>query len=267
MYTVLIDESGDTGLQNVAPDPSSGPTQYFCMAAVFFREENREKIEAKLSSLPFLASGKHSKHLSHYEKVYLAKTISELPVGIVGVISNKLSLLDYLPKATSTPTHYYNKVSQYLLERVGTSINEFKINKHLVSIRLEAREQQYSSLISFIRKIQDNPLDAKATSLRNINSFSISAVKKKDDRCFILADCASNALFSLVCRDRKRFCLPEPRYLQELAPVFLGNKQGQIVPYGIKPIHKLEDLGLPIDVKDYLSALRNPQKQYHLLNC
>ena len=265
MFTVLIDESGDTGLRNVVPDPSFGPTQYFCMSAVFFREKNREKIEAKLKSLPFVQLGKHSKHLTHYEKVFLAKTISQLPVGIVGVISNKLSLLNYLPQASSTSTHYYNKVTQYLLERVAAGIEASGIKKDTISIRLEAREQRYSSLISFVQKIQDQPLDFRATLLRNINPFSISAVKKRDDSCFLLADCASNAIFSVVSRDEKRFCLPEPRYLQELSPVFLGNAKGEIVPFGLKPIHHLDDLGIPADVKSVLLSLRNPHKRYHIL--
>ncbi|WFE75172.1 hypothetical protein [Roseinatronobacter sp. S2] len=235
------------------------------MSVVFFREENREKIETALQGLPFLQSGKHSKNLSHYERIFLARTIAKLPVGMVGVISNKLSLLEYLPQASSTPTHYYNKVSQYLLERVSNALSVCGISRESVSIRLEARDQQYSSLISFVKRIQTTPLDHRAASLRGLNPFSIIAVKKKDDRCFILADCASNALFSMVCRDEKRFCLPEPRYLQELAPIILSNKQGEIMPFGIKPIHKLEDLGLPEDVKLHLKALRNPQRQYHLL--
>ncbi|MCC5962648.1 MAG: DUF3800 domain-containing protein [Rhodobacteraceae bacterium] len=235
MYTVLIDESGDTGLRNVAPDPSFGPTQYFCMSAVFFREENRDKIEGALTKLPFLSSGKHSKNLTHYEKAFLAKSISELPVGMVGVISNKMSLLEYLPQASSTPTHYYNKVTQYLLERVANALLVCGVSREQVNIQLEAREQQYSSLISFIRAIQKNPLDHRAATLRGINPFSISTTKKKDDRCFVIADCASNALFSLVCRDAKRFCMPEPRYLHELQPVFLSDQHGNIVPFGIKP--------------------------------
>ena len=122
MFTVLIDESGDTGLENVAPDPSRGPTQYFCMTAVLFREENRRVIEDRINSLQFLHSGKHSKKLTHYEKAHLARTAAQLPIGIVGAISNKLSLLSYLPQAQKTPTHFYNKVTQYLLERVSQAI-------------------------------------------------------------------------------------------------------------------------------------------------
>ncbi|WP_071798488.1 DUF3800 domain-containing protein [Natronohydrobacter thiooxidans] len=265
MFTVLIDESGNTGLKNVLPDPSVGPTQYFCMAAVMFRERNREAIEREISSLPFLGSGKHSKKLSHFEKAYLSRRISSLPVGIIGVISNKLSLLDYLQQANSTNTHYYNKVTQYLLERLGRIIATLGIDKDSVSIKIEARDQQYSSLISFVKKIQNNPLDHRASDLRHINPFTLSAVKKTDDKCFILADCASNALFSVVLRDERRFCLPEFRYLQELSPTFFASKNGLILPAGIKPIHSVEDLGVPAEVQDFLISLRNNRPKYQML--
>ncbi len=99
MYTVLIDESGDTGLNGVTPDPSYGPTQYFCLSAVLFREANRPSIERALSSLPFTKATLHAQKLTHFEKAYFCRIAADLPIGLVGVISNKLSLLEYLKEA------------------------------------------------------------------------------------------------------------------------------------------------------------------------
>ena len=179
MYTVVIDESGDVGLNGVEADPSYGPTQYFCICATIFNEDNREKIENTLRELPFSVKPPHANKLSHFEKAQYCRIISKLPVGMVGVISNKLSLLEYLPIASKTPTHFYNKVMQYLFERLGDALIAYGIEKTEVRFRLEAREQQYSSLMSFIDSIQRNPLDARSRSVQRIDKFGISAVKKK----------------------------------------------------------------------------------------
>ena len=122
MYTVLIDEAGDVGLKGVEPDPSFGPTQYFCICATILNEDNRRLIEDALKTLPFAHGVLHANRLNHFEKAFLGRRISSLPLGMIGVVSNKLSLLGYLTEASKTPTHFYNKVMQYLLERVGSSL-------------------------------------------------------------------------------------------------------------------------------------------------
>lgn len=68
MYTVLIDEAGDTGLQDVKADPSHGPTQYFVLCATIFREDNRAIVESALSQLPFKRGMLHANKLGHFEK-------------------------------------------------------------------------------------------------------------------------------------------------------------------------------------------------------
>ena len=127
MYTIVIDESGDTGVKDVKPDPSRGPSQYFCLCATIFREENRTEIEDVLKALPFGNGVPHASKLNHFEKVHYCKTIAELPIGMVGTISNKLSLLSYQSEAIKTPTHFYNKVMQYLFERIGDALTIFKV--------------------------------------------------------------------------------------------------------------------------------------------
>jgi hypothetical protein len=46
---------------------------------------------------------------------------------------------------------------QYMLERIGVCLAAFKIKSQDVSIILEARNQKYSSLISFVQAIQKTP--------------------------------------------------------------------------------------------------------------
>jgi hypothetical protein len=265
MYTVVIDESGDCGLNDVQADPSYGPTQYFCLCATFFKDENRNQIEETLARLPFGQGSPHANKLSHFEKVHYCRVISDLPIGMLGTISNKLSLLGYLPQASKTPTHFYNKVMQYLLERIGQAVGSYGLAKSNVRILLEARSQQYSSLLSFIENIQKNPLDPRSLAIRNIDRWSILSTKKKDEKCMALSDIGANAIFSAVRRDSRSFGLSETRYLNELRKIFLADGSGKVFPSGIKPIHSISDLQLPDEVSSFLANLRNPKREYHKL--
>ncbi|WP_371933246.1 DUF3800 domain-containing protein [Ruegeria discodermiae] len=262
MYTIVIDESGDVGLKNVRPDPSPGPTQYFCMCAAIFNEDNREQISEALSEFRDRKGRIHATSMNHFERIHLSRTIATQPVGMLGVISNKLTLLEYLSEARKTPTHYYNKVSQYLFERIGQVLGSFNIPKEQVRVCVEARTQQYSSLISFLHSIQTNPLDERSLPIRNVDRFSISAVKKKDDLFMSLADFGANAIFLSVRKDDRTFGINETRYLRELSPIFLSSKSGKLVPKGLKPIHSLEDLGLDKDTHAELTQLRNQRSDY-----
>lgn len=203
--------------------------------------------------------------MSHFEKVNACNKIAQLPIGMVGVISNTLSLLEYLSSAKKIPTHYYNKVMQYQLERIGDAMGAFGIKSGDARIQIEARAQQYSSLLSFVRTIQDKPLDTRAAAIRNVNRFAISAIGKKDSLAMALSNIGANAIFSTVKRDANLYGSSENRYLKELAPVFVADKRVLVVPLGLKAIHSLKDLGISADTSADLSSLKNPNTNYHRL--
>jgi hypothetical protein len=266
MFTVLIDESGDTGVHDVRADPSHGPSQYFTMCATIFRETRRSELLSTVEQLPFATKDYHSTRLSHFEKVHTCRRVAQMRVAMVGVISNKLSLGTYLREAKQTPTHFYNKVAQYLLERVGACLITYGISADQTRIVLEAREQRYSSLISFIRSIQQTPIDPRAAFLRKIDSFSITRMNKRQDPLFCLPDLGSHALFCCFRKDESLHCVTESRYLRELAPCFLADRRGRILPRGIKPIHSISDLQADPDIMTFLSDLSNPFRPFRRLD-
>lgn len=184
---------------------------------------------------------------------------------MIGVFSNKLTLLEYLSEAQKTPTHYYNKVAQYLFERLGDTVGKYNVSKSNFRVHIEAREQKYGSLIAFLKSIQRNPLDERSLPIRNIETLSISAVKKKDDLSLALADIGAHALFTALRRDSETFAINETRYLRELSPVFMASRTGKIIPYGIKPIHTIEDLATDPITAEELKRLRNPNRIYSKL--
>ncbi|MGB7268008.1 MAG: hypothetical protein WBC90_00650, partial [Albidovulum sp.] len=95
-----------------------------------------------------------------------------------------------------------------------------------------------------------------------IDRFSVTAIKKSDDKCMAISDLGAYALFSAVRRDQRAFGLSETRYLYEARGSFLAGKSGQICGHGIKVIHSLNDLGLPQDTGDFLRGLKNPRREY-----
>jgi hypothetical protein len=101
--------------------------------------------------------------------------------------------------------------------------------------------------------------------IRNIDRFSISQIKKKDDLLLSLADVGANAMFMAVRRDEKTFGLRETRYLKELSPRFLAAKNGKIVPKGLKPIHSMKDLGLDEETEKHLLSMKNRERLFALL--
>lgn len=265
MFTVLIDESGDTGLDGVRPEPSWGPTQYFAMCATIFRDSRRDELLQAIEKLPIGMKKYHSKRLHHFEKVYTCREVAKLRIAIVGVISNKLTLGSYLSEARRTNTHFYNKVMQYLLERIGVCLATYRILAEDVRIILEAREQQYSSLISFVEAIQKRPIDFQASFLRRIDAFSIGRAKKADDPLFCLPDLGSHAMLSALRRTEAQFSVTEPRYLKELAPCFLADKVGRIFPRGIKPIHNIGDLEADPETAQVFRTLSNRRPVFRRL--
>ena len=110
--------------------------------------------------------------------------------------------------------------------------------------------------------IQKNPLDPRAISIRNIDRFSISTIKKTDDIVMAVSDFGANALFSAVRRDGRAFGLSETRYLHECRNVFLANKYGKLVGGGIKAIHSVSDLALAPESAAFLQTLSNDRREF-----
>jgi hypothetical protein len=236
------------------------------MCATIFRESRRAELLRQIDELPLGKKDYHSTHLGHFEKVHVCREVAKLRVAMVGVISNKLTLGEYLKDAKKTPTHFYNKVAQYLLERVGVCLATYGIASDEVRILLEAREQRYGSLLSFVKAIQKKPIDPAATFLRHIDVFPISRAKKRDDPLFCLPDLGSHAMFCALRKDASMHSVTEARYLRELAPCFLSDRRGRIFPRGIKPIHSISDLGADPETLQTFRHMTTPIREFRRLD-
>lgn len=170
-----------------------------------------------------------------------------------GVVSNKLTLGGYAPQIGQDSNKFYNKCSEYLLEKLGGFLIEENIGPESVSIIFEERNHDYSALLSYIKKVRENPLHPEAKKLSAINPFSISFEKKQKEKCFFLSDFGAHALYSCFNKSRHNFEIPETRYLQELRNVFHRDEETKkICGTGIKFIQTLSHIQADEDVNEFL---------------
>ena len=248
--SVYIDESGNDGLTDKS-------TKNFVLGGFIVYNKDLDFLNNKI--LEFENKIKKEIHCSnrsinHFMKVYLAKQLSELPIKIFSVISQKITLINnYTPKDNQ---EYYNKNVQYLLERIGDFIEktEQQGNKIiLTNIIFEKRKNHnYEKLKHFIKIVKNNPLRAQSKSLTYIDTNIISA-RDKGDNLLKIADIISHSVYRAINPDDD-YNITEHRYIEEFKNKFYANKN-KILGYGIKILLIRECDFIKEDI-DYIKNLK-----------
>ncbi|WP_157831887.1 DUF3800 domain-containing protein [Thalassospira marina] len=255
-YTVLIDESGNPGIKKIQTEKEAGASPYMTMGGVIIKDSSKEDLKEVIRSFTDEITNKGSLHcssLSHEQKVRYSQVLATLDVVIVGVISKKSTLGGYRDQIAGDHKKYYNKCAQYLLERVGMYLGRNDISPNDVSIVFEDGGFNYSGLRGLVRSCQRNPIQENSKFLRNINVQKILATEKKNEPLLQLADLVAHALYR--CVDGGRLGVLEGRYLEEIKPRFFACPEGKtVLSYGLYPVHTIDQLGLDVRIKRFLSA-------------
>lgn len=257
-WTLLVDESGDTGISKVRTSTSPGSNPYLVLGAVLIPDRNLSFAQKKLSSIEAKLgrSWKHATDLNHFQTVYACRETSKLQARFFGLFSNKDTLSEYKDEIKADPQKFYNKCVVYLLERVGMYLSTFSLNCEDHSIVLEKRNHDYDRMIRYLEKCKNNPFYPQAKSLKNINPFSIVAKSKNDEPLLRFADLVSFSLFQCVNVSKSNFEIPETKYLVELSDKFACDKTGRIRGVGFKYIHSFNQIKFLPEVKAVIQALR-----------
>ena len=259
MYTILIDESGQTGIRKIRDGNEGGASKHFTLGAVVVKNSNEDSINAKLEELKTLFNKRslHCSELKHTHKVKFAREVGSFPVTCFGVISNKKTLGNYRQDIQQNNEMFFNKCMQYLLERIGACMELKGIAARDVRFIIEAGEVDLEKLFNFIDKVQATPLHRNAQYLRNIEISNLQVHEKEDAPLLQLADLIAHSLFKAVDKTPKNFEIPETRYLNELRTRFHCSKETKkILEHGIKPIHNIHQLELDGDVKQFFLDFR-----------
>ena len=124
-YTLYIDESGDTGIENVRENVASKGASPFLVFGACLVPEVREKELIALHEKIRVDLGCKSLHCSELSHLQIAK-FSRMVAEKAGIkcfafVSRKATLGEYKTRieGRGQDQKYYNKCVSYLLERVG----------------------------------------------------------------------------------------------------------------------------------------------------
>jgi hypothetical protein len=258
-FTLLIDESGDSGIGVVrSSDTSKGASPYMTMGAALIINESIEAIRETIERVRVDIGKKdlHCSDLSHYQKLFFIREIAHHKKRLFGVISYKETLGSYKDAIEENNKLYYNKCAQYLLERVGWFMEVNDIPPENLDIVFEKGNYDYSKMQVLLRKCQKNPTHPMTARLRHIKVSNIAVKKKGEEPLLQIADLVAHALYKCVDKQDKNHFIAEPRYLRELSTRFFGNPKTQAVAgAGLYLVHKLSDLNLDPEVEEVINAM------------
>ena len=268
-FTLVVDESGQSGIKRVRTDSAPGASPYMTLGAALFAERDREKIQRSLKEVgrevnrPDL----HCSHMKHEKIAYFARCIARERICLFGLISRKEKLKEgYGDRIRGDDKLYYNKCAIYLLERVGHFMKTNDLPTNCLSVIFEQGNYDYGALKNFVRACQATPHTQQAKLLEYIDASRIYAKPKEEEDCLKIADLVAHALYKAVDKNSGNYGIPETKYLAELQHRFFGDQDdsGRVLGAGLKVVHKLKDLALDQDIVQFLQGMKASAKNRRL---
>lgn len=256
-YTVFIDESGEPGIRTVREENQSGASPYMVMGACLARNEDLRELNEVINDIT-ATIGKpiHCNKLNHNQKMYVTKRIAKLDVKFFGIISLKSTLGTYRKSIGNSHFLYYNKCSQYLLEKIGLFMKQHEISADELEIVFEDANMDYAALQNFIVRCQESPHNKNVENLLHIDAYRMRAVSKNSEPLLCLADVVAHSLYKCVEKNDKNYNTPETTYLNEIVGNFFRcTETGRVLDFGIKPIHSLRQVRMDEPIISYFRKL------------
>lgn len=168
----------------------------------------------------------------------------------------KETLGDYRKDIEASDKAYYNKCSQYLLERVRLFIESNGGSEDDLSVCFEEGGFDYPRLRGLTRKCREKPLRSATKLLKHVNPEGIRSAPKASEPMLQLADLVAHALFRCVDDGPSTFGVKETWYVNELRNRFYCDSgTGKVIGSGIYAVHKLSDIKAEKQVDDFLEDL------------
>lgn len=255
---VYIDESGEAGIAKIREGNSPGASPYFVMAAVvceptaeILAKNLVEEVKDRIGRRKW----KHATDLKHAQKVFFARELNRLPVRYFAVVSKKSTLGEYSDDIEHNAHKFYNKCAQYLLESICSYIMPHVSSEDDISVYFEEMNHDYDAMIRLLLKVKKNPIRRQSRSLRILNPFCISAIKKGRNEMLEIADFVAHAVYQCANVSETNFGIPEPRYFTELSSRFAGGRQHSPIGTGLKFVHDLADVGLEPAIEEMFKSV------------
>uniref|UniRef100_UPI0025EF7139 DUF3800 domain-containing protein n=1 Tax=uncultured Nitratireductor sp. TaxID=520953 RepID=UPI0025EF7139 len=200
----------------------------------------------------------HCASLNHNQIVKFEKTVSNLELTLFGVISRKETLRDYKYSISNDSGKYYNKCSQYLMERIGFFARMRGISPEDIDIVFEEANLNYSRMRTFLKACQRKPLIKFTENLSYINIDRISTKNKSEESLLQIADLVAHALYRCVDKSKGNYGISEIRYLRELSgKFFASHNTKKVCDAGLYCVHSVRDLNVDDETREFISGMRN----------
>lgn len=201
-------------------------------------------------------SWKHATELGHTQKVFLARELNRLPVRFFAVISRKQTLGSYKSEIKGNAHKFYNKCAQYLLESICSYLAPHLTSEKDLNIYFEKMNHDYDAMRRFLMKVRDKPVYSHSLSLRSLNPFGISTLKKGENDMLEIADFVAHAVYQCANLTDSNFGIPEPRYFLEISSRFAGDERNCPNGVGLKFIHDLKSMKFEPEIETMFRSVK-----------
>lgn len=260
-YIAFIDEAGDLNTNRVRPIDETGGSEWFVMSAVLIRRHNLSNIHTwqtdilrhlSITQTKFI----HFKNLNDRQKLHSCQYLSNLPIRIFVIVSNKRTLRGHdNPRAASKGSKqwYYNWIARMLLERVSDyvgrrSLKDYGVKKLLKVIFSQAGRHSYAQttayheLLGYQSRSRSVYLPYRSPDYDVINRHSFDAYHSKSIPALQFADITASAFYAAADNLDTGPCISS--YAIALEPRVAFDHQGKHANYGLvfqpTPSHPLQ---------------------------
>jgi hypothetical protein len=264
-FVVYIDESGDTGLELVKPDPG-GATEWLVLSGLVVKIEDDTKLVSWIGDLQADFSSKtptlHFNRLLPFKKSLVCNALAKKPCACFVVMSNKKNIEKYKnPNLDDDNKAWiYWWLSRLLLERVTQYCESLVPKEGLKQDTLRIVFSRRGGLVyrdfnDYLWKLYWQSgtgtlhIGYKDLCWSVINFEEIFVLDHKERAGLQLTDIVAGAFFQAVEQNRGGLDC-DPTYAKCLKPVMAVNANRNVLGFGLKTMPSLYDMRLNVPQRE-----------------
>jgi hypothetical protein len=271
-FIAYIDEAGDDGLGKFRSVGSPGQSLWLCLSATIVAAENDRHIpiwrDEMLDAMPKRKQRHiHFDDFGHEQRVMCCKILSEKPIGIISILSNKTTISEEKDiKTFSKKNHLY----KYLLRYVSERVSEYCKRKCLATQSVPRKAKivfsrrggmDYTDFQEYMFKLRALQKERASWHQVHWDYIDIDSIDIQDHTKLAglqLADIAASAFHKAV--EPNYYGIIEPRYAEELRDRVIKSPSGSWLNAGIKPIPNIADMDLSTDQLKFLMSWKQDRQ-------
>jgi len=262
-FVAYIDESGDTGLEEIKPFSPKGASEWLILSCFLVKEENDTSCVGWVKEVLSKFKNVQSPHL-HFadlipaKKLIACELIATKPCRYFVVASNKKNIHGYKNQNFQYPNKawIYWWLSRLLLERVTDFCErrtppERRGQDKLRIIFSRRGGLQYRDFEHYLTKLHWQSvlgtllIDAGDLCWSVIDFEEVRVLDHKSRAGLQLADIGAGAFFQALEQNRPANC--DAQFAMALKPCMALNAKGRLLDYSLKTMPELKKAGLSIE--------------------